>query len=123
MVSFFTISAGTITLFSWHFISGDLAFSIERMATVMVITCPHALGLAIPLVVAVSTTLSAKNRLLICDRTAFENACKINTVLFDKTGTLTEGEFKVEATESFIDKNNLECYTLLKIPNRGIVYL
>ncbi|RCW48309.1 copper-translocating P-type ATPase [Halanaerobium sp. MA284_MarDTE_T2] len=100
------ISAGTITLFSWYFITGDLAFSIERMATVMVITCPHALGLAIPLVVAVSTTLSAKNGLLIRNRTAFENARKIDTVLFDKTGTLTEGEFGVEAVETFVDDYN-----------------
>ncbi|MFW6001296.1 MAG: copper-translocating P-type ATPase [Halanaerobium sp.] len=98
------ITAGTITLFSWYFITGDLAFSIERMATVMVITCPHALGLAIPLVVAVSTTLSAKNGLLIRSRTAFENARKIDTVLFDKTGTLTRGEFGVEAVESFVEE-------------------
>jgi Cu2+-exporting ATPase len=98
------ITAGTITLFSWYFITGDLAFSIERMATVMVITCPHALGLAIPLVVAVSTTLSAKNGLLIRNRTAFENARKIDTVLFDKTGTLTKGEFGVEAVESFVEE-------------------
>jgi Cu2+-exporting ATPase len=102
------ITAGTITLFSWYFITGDLAFSIERMATVMVITCPHALGLAIPLVVAVSTTLSAKNGLLIRNRTAFENSRKIDTVLFDKTGTLTEGEFGVEAVESFVDEYSKE---------------
>jgi Cu2+-exporting ATPase len=102
------ITAGTITLFSWYFITGDLAFSIERMATVMVITCPHALGLAIPLVVAVSTTLSAKNGLLIRNRTSFENSRKIDTVLFDKTGTLTEGEFGVEAVESFSDDYNNE---------------
>lgn len=102
------ITAGTITLFSWYFITGDLAFSIERMATVMVITCPHALGLAIPLVVAVSTTLSAKNGLLIRNRTAFENARKIDTVLFDKTGTLTKGEFGVEAVESFVEEYNNE---------------
>jgi len=76
------------------------------MATVMVITCPHALGLAIPLVVAVSTTLSAKNGLLIRNRTAFENARKIDTVLFDKTGTLTEGEFGVETVETFVDDYN-----------------
>ncbi len=100
------ITAGTITFGSWFYISGDLAFAIERMATVMVITCPHALGLAIPLVVAVSTTLSAKNGLLIRNRTAFENARKIDTVLFDKTGTLTEGEFGVEAVESFADDYN-----------------
>ncbi|MGM0603861.1 MAG: copper-translocating P-type ATPase [Bacillota bacterium] len=102
------IGAGTITLFSWYFITGDLAFSIERMATVMVITCPHALGLAIPLVVAVSTTLSAKNGLLIRNRTAFENARKIDTVLFDKTGTLTKGEFGVEAVDTFVDDYNNE---------------
>ncbi|PTV98244.1 Cu2+-exporting ATPase [Halanaerobium saccharolyticum] len=100
------ITAGTLTFGSWFYITGDLAFAIERMATVMVITCPHALGLAIPLVVAVSTTLSAKNGLLIRNRTAFENARKIDTVLFDKTGTLTEGEFGVEAVESFADNYN-----------------
>lgn len=100
------ITAGTITFGSWFYITGDLAFAIERMATVMVITCPHALGLAIPLVVAVSTTLSAKNGLLIRNRTAFENARKIDTVLFDKTGTLTEGEFGVEAVETFSDEYN-----------------
>jgi len=102
------ITAGTLTFASWLYITGDVAFSIERMATVMVITCPHALGLAIPLVVAVSTTLSAKNGLLIRNRTAFENARKIDTVLFDKTGTLTEGEFGVEAVESFSDQYNEE---------------
>jgi len=100
------ISAGAITFGSWFYIRGDLAFAIERMATVMVITCPHALGLAIPLVVAVSTTLSAKNGLLIRNRTAFENSRKIDTVLFDKTGTLTKGEFGVEAVESFTDDYN-----------------
>src|SRR6056297_1280121 len=102
------ITAGTITFGSWFYITGDIAFAIERMATVMVITCPHALGLAIPLVVAVSTTLSAKNGLLIRNRTAFENARKIDTVLFDKTGTLTKGEFGVEAVESFSDDYNKE---------------
>ena len=63
--------------------------------TVMVITCPHALGLAVPLVVAVSTALSARNGLLIRDRTAFERARNIEAVIFDKTGTLTEGRFGV----------------------------
>ncbi|MFW5988070.1 MAG: copper-translocating P-type ATPase [bacterium] len=102
------ITAGTVTFGSWFYITGDVAFAIERMATVMVITCPHALGLAIPLVVAVSTTLSAKNGLLIRNRTAFENSRKIDTVLFDKTGTLTEGEFGVETVESFVDDYNKE---------------
>lgn len=95
------ISVGLITLFSWLGAGRDLAFSIERMATVMVITCPHALGLAIPLVVAVSTTISAQNGLLIRNRTAFENSRKISTIIFDKTGTLTEGEFGVSEIQSF----------------------
>jgi Cu2+-exporting ATPase len=89
------ITAGTLTLIAWLIAQDDLAFAIERMATVMVITCPHALGLAIPLVVAVSTALSAKNGLLIRNRTAFENARRLTTVVFDKTGTLTQGEFGV----------------------------
>ena len=66
------------------------------MATVMVITCPHALGLAIPLVVSVSTSLSAKNGLLIRNRTSFENSRKISTVVFDKTGTITEEKMQVK---------------------------
>lgn len=90
------ITAGAGTLFAWLMLGGrDFAFSIERMVTVMVITCPHALGLAIPLVVAVSTSLSAKNGLLIRDRTAFEMARNLRAIIFDKTGTLTKGEFGV----------------------------
>ncbi len=89
------ISVGTATLIGWLLAGFSLAFSIERMATVMVITCPHALGLAIPLVAAVSTTVSARNGLLIKNRTAFESARRITTVVFDKTGTLTEGRFQV----------------------------
>src|SRR5680860_789102 len=84
------ILAGITTFFSWFFIDGNISFAIERAATVLVITCPHALGLAIPLVVAISTTLSAQNGLLIRNRTAFENARKISTIVFDKTGTLTK---------------------------------
>jgi len=90
------IVAGIITFSTWYFLVGrDLAYAIERMVTVIVICCPHALGLAIPLVVARSTSLSAKNGLLIKNRTAFENARKINKVVFDKTGTLTLGKFEV----------------------------
>ncbi|MFW6313190.1 MAG: copper-translocating P-type ATPase [Spirochaetota bacterium] len=89
------ISVGLATLAAWLIAGEGLQFSIARMATVMVITCPHALGLAIPLVVAVSTSKSAQNGLLIRNRTAFENARKITTVVFDKTGTLTEGSFAV----------------------------
>ncbi len=94
------IGAGTATLAAWLFIGRDFAYAMERMVTVMVITCPHALGLAIPLVVAVSTALCAANGLLIRNRTAFENARKITAVVFDKTGTLTEGTFGVTGVRS-----------------------
>ncbi len=89
------IVSGLITFAVWYSLGRDLAFSIERMVTVIVICCPHALGLAIPLVVAKSTALSAQNGLLIKKRTAFENARKITTMVFDKTGTLTVGKFEV----------------------------
>lgn len=89
------ISIGTITLLTWLYLGKQFVFSLERMVTVMVITCPHALGLAVPLVVAVSTSLSAKNGLLIRNRVAFERARNIDVIVFDKTGTLTKGEFGV----------------------------
>ena len=76
----------------------DFAFAIERTVTVMVIACPHALGLAVPLVVAVSTALAANNGLLIRNRVAFEGARKLRAIIFDKTGTLTEGRFGVTDT-------------------------
>lgn len=94
------ISVGIMTLAGWLVAGRDLQFSIARMATVMVITCPHALGLAIPLVVAVSTSKSAQNGLLIRNRTAFENARKLTMVVFDKTGTLTKGSFEVSEVAS-----------------------
>jgi len=89
------IVAGIATFLYWYFTGQSLAFAMERMVTVIVICCPHALGLAVPLVVAKSTALSAKNGLLIKNRTAFENARKITTIVFDKTGTLTVGKFEV----------------------------
>ncbi|RAJ08432.1 Cu2+-exporting ATPase [Chitinophaga skermanii] len=94
------IVAGIITFVAWYASGYDLAFAIERMVTVIVICCPHALGLAIPLVVARSTSLAAKNGLLIKNRTAFEDARKITTLVFDKTGTLTVGKFEVNRVES-----------------------
>lgn len=90
-----SITVGALTLISWLIFGKDFVFALERMVTVMVITCPHALGLAVPLVVAVITGLSAKNGLLIRNRTQFENAQKLDIVVFDKTGTLTKGEFGV----------------------------
>lgn len=89
------IVAGIATFLYWYLTGQSLSFAMERMVTVIVICCPHALGLAVPLVVARSTALSAKNGLLIKNRTAFENARKITTIVFDKTGTLTMGKFQV----------------------------
>lgn len=89
------ITAGSLTLTVWLAVGQEFAFALERTVTVMVITCPHALGLAVPLVVAVSTALSARHGLLIRDRSAFERARGINAIVFDKTGTLTEGRFGV----------------------------
>ncbi len=94
------IVSGIATFLYWYLTGQSLAFAMERMVTVIVICCPHALGLAVPLVVAKSTALSAKNGLLIKNRTAFENARKITTMVFDKTGTLTIGKFEVSKTVS-----------------------
>ena len=96
------LTAGAITLFVWLVVAQrEFSFALERTITVMVITCPHALGLAVPLVVAVSTAISARNGLLIRDRAAFEQARKIEAIIFDKTGTLTKGEFGVTDTLLF----------------------
>ena len=92
---YIAVASGIITFTAWMSISKDLNFAIERAVTVIIISCPHALGLAIPLVTAVSTDIGAKRGLLIRDRAAFENARKLNAVVFDKTGTLTEGEFGI----------------------------
>ncbi len=88
-------SSGIITFTAWMLLRGDLAFSIERAVTVIIISCPHALGLAIPLVSAISSSIAAKNGLLIRNRLAFEQARNLDAIVFDKTGTLTKGEFGV----------------------------
>lgn len=102
------LTVGFGTLATWLLLGRDFDFSLERMVTVMVISCPHALGLAIPLVSAISTAESAQNGLLIRNRTAFENARKITTLVFDKTGTLTTGEFGVSRIVSLRDKRSEE---------------
>jgi Cu2+-exporting ATPase len=98
------IVAGIVSFLYWYLTGQSLAFAIERMVTVIVICCPHALGLAVPLVVAKSTALSAQHGLLIKNRTAFENSRKITTIVFDKTGTLTVGKFEVSKIVS-LQKN------------------
>lgn len=90
---YIALVTGIITFVSWMAIEGNLNFAVTRAVTVIIICCPHALGLAMPLVTSVSTSLAAKNGLLIRNRAAFENARNLDTVVFDKTGTLTEGSF------------------------------
>jgi P-type Cu2+ transporter len=95
MLTGVAISAGLITLVVWQLIGAPIDFTIVRMVTVLVIACPHALGLAVPLVVAISTTMGAQNGLLVRDRRGLEEARNLDVVIFDKTGTLTLGEFRV----------------------------
>lgn len=89
------LSGGSATLVAWILVGADAAFALERAVTVMAIACPHALGLAVPLVIARPTALAATSGLLIRSRVGFEKAKDINAVVFDKTGTLTRGEFGV----------------------------
>ncbi|HEY4936066.1 MAG TPA: copper-translocating P-type ATPase [Puia sp.] len=107
------IVAGFATFLVWYLSGKDLSFAVERMVTVIVICCPHALGLAVPLIVAKSTALSAKNGLLIKNRTAFENARKITTLVFDKTGTLTVGKFAV--SKIIVLQNDIKENELIRI--------
>ena len=95
VLTWVAITVGLGSFAYWVWAGESVTFALERMVTVMVIACPHALGLAVPLVVAVSTSLAAKSGLLIRDRAAFERARDLNAVVFDKTGTLTEGRFGV----------------------------
>jgi Cu2+-exporting ATPase len=92
------IGAAVVTLVAWAAAGREPAFVIERVVTVLVIACPHALGLAVPLVVAISTALGARNGLLVRDRRGLEEARNVTAVFFDKTGTLTRGEFRVVET-------------------------
>ena len=102
------LSVGFVTLAVWLSVGQSFLFSLERMVTVMIITCPHALGLAIPLVSAIATSASARNGLLIRNRTAFEQARNVTAVLFDKTGTLTTGEFGVKRFDSLSEHFSAE---------------
>jgi Cu2+-exporting ATPase len=95
LLTIFAIAASVVTLIAWLAVGAEPSFAVARMVTVLVIACPHALGLAVPLVIAISTTLGARNGLLIRDRRGLENARHLTTVVFDKTGTLTLGEHRV----------------------------
>ncbi len=94
-LTWIALGAGALTLVLWLALGGSAAYAVERLVTVLVIACPHALGLAIPLVIAISTTLAAQHGLLVRDRRGLEEARHLDTVVFDKTGTLTTGEFGV----------------------------
>lgn len=100
------IAIGAATFIYWYSTGNGIAFALERMVTVMVTACPHALGVAIPLVVAISTALSATNGLLIRNRTAFETTRKLSTIIFDKTGTLTKGSHAVQRVIPVSSKYN-----------------
>ncbi|MCD8926045.1 heavy metal translocating P-type ATPase [Staphylococcus epidermidis] len=110
---YFAVSVGVISFIVWMLIQNDVDFALERLVTVLVIACPHALGLAIPLVTARSTSIGAHNGLIIKNRESVEIAQHIDYVMMDKTGTLTEGNFSVNHYESF--KNNLSNDTILSL--------
>jgi Cu2+-exporting ATPase len=95
LLTLVAIAAGVITLVVWTALGVPGAFAVERVVSVLVVACPHALGLAVPLVIAISTTLGARSGLLVRDRRGLEEARRLTTVVFDKTGTLTRGEFRV----------------------------
>ncbi|MGC8816228.1 MAG: copper-translocating P-type ATPase [Candidatus Hadarchaeum sp.] len=106
LLFYVALGVGILTYVAWSLVS-DPGFAIERSVTVMVIACPHALGLAIPLVVAISTSITARNGILIRDRRAFEAVRNVDAVVFDKTGTLTEGKLGVTDVISFIPEEEL----------------
>ena len=110
---YFAVSVGVISFIVWMLIQNDVDFALERLVTVLVISCPHALGLAIPLVTARSTSIGAHNGLIIKNRESVEIAQHIDYVMMDKTGTLTEGNFSVNHYESF--KNDLSNDTILSL--------
>ncbi|MDW4344913.1 heavy metal translocating P-type ATPase [Staphylococcus saprophyticus] len=110
---YFAVSVGVISFIVWMLIQNDVDFALERLVTVLVIACPHALGLAIPLVTARSTSIGAHNGLIIKNRESVEMAQHIDYVMMDKTGTLTEGNFSVNHYESF--KNDLSNDTILSL--------
>lgn len=112
LLTIISLSVGAVTLAAWLYFGRDSAFAVERAVTVMVISCPHALGLAVPLVVAVSTSLAAKSGLLIRNRQAFERAGDLQAVVFDKTGTLTEGRFGVTDIVPLAEADELEILRL-----------
>ncbi|CCO11773.2 copper-translocating P-type ATPase [Carnobacterium maltaromaticum LMA28] len=103
LLFYVALIVGILSFTTWILLTGDVNIALERMVTVLIIACPHALGLAIPLVTARSTSLGAQNGLLIKNRQALEVAKKVDVIMMDKTGTLTEGNFSVSTYKSFSD--------------------
>jgi Cu2+-exporting ATPase len=99
-LTWIALGAGAATFAAWLLSGATIATAIERLVTVLVIACPHALGLAVPLVLAISTTMGARSGLLVRDRRGLEEARKLTTIVFDKTGTLTLGEHRVVAVHT-----------------------
>jgi Cu2+-exporting ATPase len=123
LLTIVAIATAIITFVAW-FIAKDAGFALERSVTVLIIACPHALGLAIPLVVSISTALSARNGLLVRKRLALESARKLDWVLFDKTGTLTQGEHGVTdiwATKGYSEEDILHLTASLEQNSEHIV--
>jgi len=117
-LTWIALGAGVVTLAAWLLIGASGATAIERLVTVLVIACPHALGLAVPLVLAISTTLGAASGLLVRDRRGLEEARNLTTVVFDKTGTLTLGEHRVVAVRTAGDLSEDEALRLLAAVER-----
>ena len=115
---YISVGVGIVAFIVWFLVTRDVNIALERLVTVLIIACPHALGLAIPLVVARSTALGASNGLLVTNREAFESAHKVDRVLMDKTGTLTEGNFKVNRVlsldESYTENQVLQYFAALE---------
>jgi Cu2+-exporting ATPase len=103
VLTFVAVTAAAVTMVGWALTGAEPSFVVERVVTVLVIACPHALGLAVPLVVAISTALGARHGLLVRDRRGLEEARNVTAVFFDKTGTLTRGEFRVVETTAVDD--------------------
>jgi len=121
LLFYVALTVGIITYLAWFFL-GNPDIALERSVTVLVIACPHALGLAIPLVVALSTSITAKSGILIRDRKAFETIRDVDVVVFDKTGTLTEGKFGVSAVVSFIPEDELlELSSAIEVNSEHII--
>ncbi|BCX15749.1 MAG: copper-translocating P-type ATPase [Candidatus Parcubacteria bacterium] len=116
-LTFIAIGIGSLSFIIWLLLQKNLAFALERLVTVLIVACPHALGLAVPLVVAISTSLAIHNGFLIRNRLQLELARKIDVVLFDKTGTLTSGRFKVREIITRTDANNDDNRELMRTDN------